>query len=93
MASSPTGAASYFAAETQQAAAATVPPSPRPLQVMSWNTGPGHDRFFVITRKLKQAQVASEFGVILLQELPGQWADPMTPEKVKGLLHQASPSY
>ena len=91
MASSPTGAASYYAAETQQAAAATVPPSPRQLQVMSWNTGPGHDRFYAIVRKLREAQVASEFDLILLQELPGQWADPMTPEKVKPLLQQASP--
>ena len=43
--------------------------------------------------KLRKAGVASEYDVILLQELPGQWADPMTPDKVKKLLHPVSPSY
>ena len=33
------------------------------------------------------------FDVILLQELPGQWAHPMTPEEVKELLLPVFPSY
>ena len=41
MASSPTGAASFYAATAQQAIAAAVPPSPQPwLKVVSWNSGP-----------------------------------------------------
>ena len=47
--------------------------------------------------KLQKAGVAEAlprgFDVILLQELPGQWAHPMTPEEVKDILHPVSPSY
>ena len=94
MASSLTGAASFYAATAQQAIAAAVPPSPRPwLKVVSWNTGPARNRGPSILGKLRGAGVAEEFDVILLQELPGQWADPMTPEKVKTLLQPVSPSY
>ena len=39
----------------------------------------------------RASKVAGEFDVILLQELPGQWADPMTPEDVKKLLCVVSP--
>ena len=94
MASSPTGAASFYAATAQQAIAAAVPPSPRPwlLKVVSWNTGPARDRGPTILGKLRGAGVAEEFGVILLQELPGQWANPMTPEEVNELIHQVFPS-
>ena len=79
MASSLTGAASFHAATAQQATAAAVSPSPRPLKVVSWNTGPARNRMHAILAKLRKAGVAGEFDVILLQELPGQWADPMTP--------------
>ena len=92
MASSLTGAGSFYAA--QQAGAAAVPPSPRPLKVVSWNTGPAAIRGGTsLLGKLRTAGVAESFDVILLQELPGQWANPMAPEKVKQLLHKASPSY
>ena len=92
MASSLTGAASFYAATAQQAIAAAVPPSPRPLKVVSWNTGPARNRMHAILAKLRKAGVAGEFDVILLQELPGQWANPMTPEEVKRLLHGVFPS-
>ena len=94
MASSLTGAASFYAATAQQAIAAAVPPSPRPwlLKVVSWNTGPARDRGPTILWKLREAGVVEEFDVILLQELPGQWANPMTPEEVKDLLHQVFPA-
>ena len=48
-------------------------------EVVSWNTGPARNRMHAILAKLRKAGVAGEFDVILLQELPGQWADPMTP--------------
>ena len=85
------GAASSYAA-TVQAIPAAVPPSPS-LKVVSWNTGPARDRMHVILNKLRKAGVAGEFDVILLQELPGQRADPMTPDRVKGLLVPVPPSY
>ena len=92
MASSLTGAASFYAATAQQAIEAAVPPSPRPwLRVVSWNTGPGRAKSIV--SKLRDARVSEEFDVILLQELPGQWANPMTPGAVEKLLHQVFPSY
>ena len=93
MASSLTGAASFYAATAQQAIAAAVPPSPRPLKVVSWNTGPVGNRGDGILGSLWAAGVAEEFDVILLQELPGQWANPVTLEEVKDLLHPVSPSY
>ena len=93
MASSLTGAASFYAATAQQATAAAVPPSPRPLKVVSWNTGPQRNRGHSVIGKLQKSGVAGEFDVILLQELPGQRADPMTPDRVKGLLVPVSPSY
>ena len=93
MASSPTGAASFYAATAQQAIAAAVPPSPRPwLKVVSWNSGPARGCGPNILGKLRGSGVAEEFDVILLQELPGQWANPMTPEEVKVLLHKVFPS-
>ena len=70
MASSLTGAASFYAATARQAIAAAVPPSPRPLKVVSWNTGPARNRGPSILGKLRGAGVAEEFDVILLQELP-----------------------
>ena len=94
MASSPTGAASFYAATAQQAIAAAVPPSPRPwLKVVSWNSGPAYAGWTRIKNSLRGARVAEEFDVILPQELPGQWANPMTPGEVKDLLHPVSPSY
>ena len=93
MASSPTGAASFYAATAQQAIAAAVPPSPQPwLKVVSWNSGPARDSWTRILGKLRSAGVAEEFDVILLQELPGQWANPMPTGEVEGLLHQVFPS-
>ena len=77
MASSLTGAASFYAASAQQATAAAVPPSPRPLKVVSWNTGPARGRGHTILRKLRGPVVAEEFYVILLQELPVQWSNPV----------------
>ena len=83
------GAASFYAAAGGFPAA--VPPS-LSLKVVSWNTGPAEDRADGILGKLRGAGVAEEFDVILLQEFPGHWANPMTPEEVKALLHQVFPS-
>ena len=47
----------------------------------------------VILPRLQDAGVTGEYDVILLQELPGQWADPMTPDRVQKLLQPVSPSY
>ena len=58
---------------------------------MSWNSGPARDSWTRILGKLRSAGVAEEFDVILLQELPGQWANPMPTGQVKGLLHQVFP--
>ena len=41
--------------------------------------------------KLRGSGVAEEFDVILLQELPGQWATPMPTGTVKDLRHQVFP--
>ena len=50
-----------------------------------------------IVKKLKVAGVADEpphgFDVILLQELSGQWAAPLTPGEVEDFLSPVSPSY
>ena len=61
-------------------------------KVVSWNSGPARGCGPKILGKLRGSGVAEEFGVILLQELPGQWANPMTPGEVKDLLHQVFPS-
>ena len=83
------GAASFYAA--------AVPHGPRPLKVLSWNTGPMVDSGGTIVKKLKVAGVADEpprgFDVILLQELSGQWCHPLTEDGVKDLLRPVSPSY
>ena len=68
MASSLTGAASFYAATAQQAIAAAVPPSPRPLKVVSWNTGPARNRGPSILGKLRGAGVAEEFDRLLFYE-------------------------
>ena len=62
------------------------------LKVVSWNSGPARYSWTRILGKLRSAGVAEEeFDVILLQELPGQWANPMPTGQVKGLLHQVFP--
>ena len=67
-----------------------MPPSPQ-LRVVSWNSGPAHAGWTRIKNSLRSARVAEEFDVILLQELPGQWATPMPTGTVKDLLHQVFP--
>ena len=61
------------------------------LKVVSWNSGPAPKRGLSLLGKFRSARVAEEFDVILLQELPGQWANPMTPEEVNVLLHKVFP--
>ena len=92
------GAASFYAA-TAQAIAPAVPHGPRPLRVVSWNTGPLKDSsgWVTIVNKLLEAGVADPppwgFDVILLQELPGQWSHPMGEDEVAEFLKPVSPSY
>ena len=90
MASSPTGAASFYAATAQPAIAAAVPPSPQ-LRVVSWNSGPASANWPGIRNSLRSARVAGELDAILLQELPGPWATPMPTGTVKHLLSQVFP--
>ena len=91
------GAASFYAATAQQAIAPAVPLSPRPLKVVSWNTGPAGRVGASIVEKLLEAGVAAPpprgFDVILLQELPGQWCHPLDEDEVVDFLHTVSPSY
>ena len=83
------GAASFYAA--------AVPHGPRPLKVLSWNTGPMVGSGGSIMKRLQVSGVADEpprgFDVILLQELSGQWAVPLTPGEVEDFLSPVSPSY
>ena len=80
-----------------KAIAPAVPLSPRPLKVVSWNTGPAGRVGASIVEKLLEAGVAAPpprgFGVILLQELPGQWSHPMGEDEVAEFLKPVSPSY
>ena len=80
------GAASSYAATVQPSR-----PFP-PIDVVSWNTGPAEARADGILGFIRSARVAEECDVILLQGSPGHWANPMTPEEVKALLHQVFPS-
>ena len=89
------GAASFYAATAQQAIAPAVPLSPRPLKVVSWSTGPAGRVGASIVEKLLEAGVAAPpphgFDVILLQELSGQWAAPLTPGEVEDFLSPVFP--
>ena len=93
MAPSLSGEASFHAATAQQGITAAVPPSPRTIKVVSWNTGQAQGkRKDEILRKLQAAGVAETFDIILLQEFAGQWANSMSKKEVENLLRSTSPS-
>ena len=75
------GAASFYAA--------AVPHGPRPLKVLSWNTGPMVGSGGSIMKRLQVSGVADEppheFDVILLQELSRNCIAPFDTGRCRGV--------